>query len=89
MTSEVRGYLLGERLLGEGLEINGGISPCGQATQSSEHECATVGFLSCSASTINLCIKNPAGFHVTIKIKPLTSSGDTQAINFLTLNKVK
>lgn len=35
MTLEIRGYLLGGRQLGEGLEINGGIFPCGQASQSS------------------------------------------------------
>lgn len=37
MTSEIRGYLLGGCQLSEGLEINGGIFPCGQATQSSQN----------------------------------------------------
>lgn len=44
MTLEIRGYLLRGHQLRERLEINGGISPCGQATQSSEHECATAFF---------------------------------------------
>lgn len=33
MTLECRGYLLGGRQAREGLEINRGISPCGQATK--------------------------------------------------------
>ncbi len=44
MTLGIKGYLLGGCQMGEGLEINGGIFPCGQTAQSSKQRRATVAF---------------------------------------------
>lgn len=63
MALEIRGYLLRGRQFGEGLEINGGIFPCGETTQSSKHESATVAFVLCFTVWVSVGVCVLTGGH--------------------------